>query len=306
MKYYQDTFDFSIDEPCVISLGKFDGLHTGHKRLMEQMKKEKENGCRSVAITFSVPPRALESGSYKVLSTNEEKKAIFEKAGIDVLIELPFTEQLKHMPPYDFLRMLNDRINIRVIVVGTDFRFGSGRQGSYLTLQNYEKEFGYTCRVVEKLQYQQRDISSTRIRELIERGAMEETNLLLGYPYFLRGTVVHGEGLGHTKGMPTINMIPPKDKLLPPAGVYASTVEIDRKVYRGISNIGYKPTVGEFPVGVETHLFDYSGSLYGRTLDVCFHHFLRPEQKFSSLDSLMEQIHKDIDACQEILDNFFL
>lgn len=301
MKFIQDTFDFSIQEPCVISMGKFDGLHAGHKTLITEMMDGKMKGLKAVAITFNFSPKSSGMENHRVLTTLIEKEEVFERAGIDVMIELPFTEQLRNMNPYQFLKMITERINIKKIVVGTDFRFGHNRSGDYNTLTEYAYEFGYECCVVNKLKFQGEDISSTKIRHLIEDGKIEEANALLGYPYFLREEVVHGEGFGHTLDMPTINMIPSQEKLLPPNGVYVSTVSVKGQVYGAISNIGFKPTVGEFPLGVETHIFGFNNNLYGVYCNVAFYHYLRPELKFDDVEKLQEQIRSDIESCKKIL-----
>lgn len=302
MKYIKDTLDFHITEPSVITLGKFDGLHCGHRYLMEEMQKGRETGLKSVVFTFDMPPRALLGKPCRVLSTNEEKVSIFEEAGVDYLIECPFTDELRMMPPYDFLKMLTDQICVKKIVAGTDFCFGYKRGGTYRELQQYAGEFGYEAVIVKKMQYQGADISSTRIREHIERGEMEEANRLLGYDYFVKAKVESGNRIGRTIGFPTANQLPPPQKLLPPNGVYAVQVLCEGRLYNGISNIGNKPTVGGgYPVGIETNLFDFDGDLYGRELKVSFLKYLRPERKFPSVGDLEAQIEKDKMTCERFL-----
>ncbi len=299
--------DFEITEPSVITLGKFDGLHLGHRYLMEAVVKGKAEGLKSVVFTFDIPPKAVNGAAYKVLSTKEEKLSIFEDAGIDYLIECPFTEQLRQMMPYDFLKMLTDRICIKKIAAGTDFRFGYKRSGSYLDLERYADTFSYETVITEKKQYKGRDISSTRIRTCIENGEIEEANRLLGYHYFVRAKVEHGNALGRTLGFPTANLLPPPEKLLPPNGGYCSQILIDGKLYNGISNIGRKPTIkGEYPVGVETNIFDFDGDIYGKTIQVSFLKYLRPEQKFDSVDDLVVQMEADRNTCKEFFEKEYL
>ena len=299
MKYYQNTFDFKIDQPCAISLGKFDGLHIGHKSLMEQLLLAKERGLYNAALTFSVPPNALDGKECKVLSTRREKERIFTLAGLDALIEMPFDETIKSMDPKSFLLFLKERIDVRLIVCGTDFRFGHKRAGDVNTLKKYEKELGYTSIIVEKIQYEGKDISSTRIRGCVERGEIEQANRLLGYPYFITGEVLHGEGRGHKEGIPTVNLFPGPEKLLPKNGVYFSKVNIGENCYTGITNIGRKPTAGDFPVGVETHILDYDGDVYGEEGTVSLFHFHRPEKRFDSFELLKAQIGQDIAQCRD-------
>lgn len=285
----------------MISLGKFDGLHNGHRLLMEELERGRQAGLKTVVFTFHIPPDALHSNHYSVLSTNEEKEGIFERAGVDYLIECPFTDALRRMQPEEFLRLLTDRICVKRIVAGTDFRFGYQRSGSYEDLIRYADRFGYEAVVVSKKQYKGTDISSTRIRERIAAGDIREANTLLGYEYFLEGTVLHGNAIGRTIGFPTANLLPPPEKLLPPKGVYAVHVDTDAGRYVGIANIGCKPTIeGTYPVGVETCLFDFSGDLYDQRIRVSFVRYIRPEKKFDSIEALQAQMERDIEAVRRL------
>ena len=152
MKYIKDTLDFKIEEPSVITLGKFDGLHSGHRYLMEAMQKGKEQGLKCVIFTFDIPPKAIHKGTYNVLSTNEEKAHIFAEAGVDYLIECPFTDDFRQLSPYAFLQMLKEKINVKMIVAGTDFHFGYQRAGSFRELQQYADDLGYEAVIVKKKQ----------------------------------------------------------------------------------------------------------------------------------------------------------
>ena len=300
MKFIRNTLDFQIPEACVVSLGKFDGLHLGHKYLLQELEKGKEKGYKCVIFTFDIPPKAFDKTEYKVLITNEEKEAIFEVAGIDYVIECPFTEDFKHLSPEAFLQWLMERINMKQIVSGTDFRFGCNRSGSYEDLRKFSDKYGYEAVVVEKMQHEGEDISSTRIRNLIAEGKMEEANYLLGYDYFVTAKVSHGNALGRKIGFPTANQIPPKEKLLPPNGVYASKVVVDGVTHYGVSNIGCKPTIaGEYPIGVETYIFDFDEKIYDKEITVSLLKFIRPEQKFGSVTELTEQLKKDAATCKE-------
>ncbi|MCD8231473.1 MAG: bifunctional riboflavin kinase/FAD synthetase [Clostridiales bacterium] len=302
MKYIKDTLDFHISEPSAISLGKFDGLHLGHKYLLQELEKGKECGLKSVIFTFDVPPRSLEEKDYKILLTNREKEQIFEDAGIDYVVECPFTKDLKNKTPEEFLRILTARIPVRMIVAGTDFRFGKNRSGGPEELKKYAKSMGYQPVIVDKMQYEGADVSSTRIRENIQEGRMEEANTLLGYPYFLSAEVLHGNEIGRKLGFPTVNQRPEEKKLLPPNGVYASAVTVGGETFYGITNIGKKPTVGDgYPIGVETCIFDFDRQIYGEEIQVAFLKFLRPEKKFSSMDALHLQMDADIKSVHQYL-----
>lgn len=303
MEYIKGRLDFHVAEPTVLSIGKFDGLHRGHELLMDYVFQKKKEGMKAVIFTFDVPPKkSLEQDAARVLTTNEEKMHLFEQIGIDYLIECPFTEEIMHMPAEEFLKKIVEQLSIRCIVAGTDCSFGYQRRGDYRMLQKYAPEYHYEAQIVDKMQYEGRDISSTFIREEIAAGNMEKAELLLGYAYFVQGTVVHGNQIGRTIGIPTINLLPPQEKLLPPFGVYAARVEIDGKRYNGITNIGCKPTIaGDNPVGVETNLFDFHGDLYGKHAKVSLLKWVREEQKFQNVSELKVQMEKDIAFCRSFL-----
>ncbi len=301
MKYYTDTLDFTIQEPSAVALGKFDGLHLGHKYLIGELIKSRQLGYKSVIFTFDIPPRSLEEKETKVLLTNREKEQCFSEIGIDYVIECPFTEEFKRMEPYEFLCLLNDHIDVKQIAAGTDFRFGYQRKGSYSDLKKHENEFGYRAVIVDKMQHNGEDISSTRIRSDIEKGDLSEANRLLGYPYFLTAVVEHGTGIGSRMGIPTVNQVPDGNKLLPPNGVYASVVTVDDKCWFGVSDIGCKPTIsGTHPLGVETHIFDFDSQVYGREIKVAFLEYIRPELEFDSVEELHRQIDRDCQKAREI------
>ncbi len=296
MKYIRGTTDFYIGEDTVLSLGKFDGIHRGHERLLERLALGKEAGLSSVIFTFDIPPRKSVSGEEaRVLTTNEEKMHIFEGIGIDYLVECPFTAEIRCMEPEEFIERIARRLHVKRFVVGEDFRFGHLRRGDYRMLEAFSKCLGYEVDVMEKLREDERDISSTFVREEIQKGRIEKANGLLGYRYFVTGVVAHGNQIGRTIGIPTINQFPPREKLLPPNGVYVTEVYIDDRKYRGVTNVGCKPTIaGENPVGVETHLLDFKEDIYEKVVTVEFLSFIRGEQKFASIDALKEQMHNDI------------
>ncbi len=296
MIYSKNTTTFEIEENTVLSLGKFDGVHRGHEFLMETLLEKKKSGLKTVIFTFDIPPRRnVQHVEAKVLTTNREKMRHLEKMGIDYLIECPFTQEIMCMEAEDFIRWIAEKLHVRCFVVGDDFHFGHNRRGDYRMLQELSGEFGYEVVVHPKIKEDGRDISSTFVREEVEKGEIEKANHLLGYPYFVEGTVLHGRQIGRTIGIPTINLIPPEEKLLPKFGVYATLVTVGEHTYRGVTNVGVKPTIeGKNPIGVETHLLDFSADLYEREVRVEFLTHIREEKKFASVAELKQQMSEDI------------
>jgi riboflavin kinase/FMN adenylyltransferase len=293
---FEDKKEFHIKEPTALSLGKFDGVHRGHEALLSYLQQKQSEGLKTAVFTFDIPPKKLtENNNYRVLSTNAEKRRILSARGVDYLLQCPFTEEVMCMEPEDFVEWIVRDLHVKSIVTGDDFRFGHNRMGDHTLLARLAQRYGYELKVVEKLCYKNRVISSSYIRDEILKGDIETANLLLGYPFFMMGEVIHGKQLGRRIGIPTINMDLPAEKLLPPKGVYATQLRIGEKYYQGVTNVGCKPTVNNSnKVGVETHILDYRGELYGRSLCVEFRHFLRPERRFPSIDALQAQMERDI------------
>ena len=290
MRIIEGTTEFQVQEETAISIGKFDGLHQGHQLLVERIVKKKQEGLKALIFTFDF-------GDRPVLLLPEERREMLRKWGVDYLLEYPFVESISHMEAEEFVRkILVERLHVRYLAVGTDFRFGCQRRGDYRLLQRLSAECGYEVEVVEKACWQGEEISSSRIRRELEQGRMELVNQLLGYAYSVTGEVLHGRKIGRTLGMPTTNIVPSERKLLPPNGVYATRTVIAGELFEGITNIGYKPTVGAEPrKGVETYLFDLDRNLYGEILTVRFYGYERPERKFDSLEELKKRIGQDVE-----------
>ena len=290
MRIIEGTTEFQVQEETAISIGKFDGLHQGHQLLVERIVKKKQEGLKALIFTFDF-------GDRPVLLLPKERREMLRKWGVDYLLECPFVESISHMEAEEFVRkILVERLHVRYLAVGTDFRFGCQRRGDYRLLQRLSAECGYEVEVVEKACWQGEEISSSRIRRELEQGRMELVNQLLGYAYSVTGEVLHGRKIGRTLGMPTTNIVPSERKLLPPNGVYATRTVIAGELFEGITNIGYKPTVGAEPrKGVETYLFDLDRNLYGEILTVRFYGYERPERKFDSLEELKKRIGQDVE-----------
>ncbi len=281
-----------------VALGKFEGVHLGHQLLIDEIVRLKKFHYNSVVFTFDRPPARLfgKKSAADQIYTKEERKSILQRKGVDVLIEHPFTREFANMKPDTFVRrILIGKVGARKIIVGTDFRFGRNRSGDVDTLRYLAEDCDYDLIVVDKLQKDGRDVSSTRVKEALKEADMEEAASLLGRPFTISGEVIHGKELGRTIHVPTVNIPLDPDKYLPPKGVYITTADIDGKEVWGVTNIGLRPTVDrtETP-NVETYFLDYEGDLYGKDLELQFHHHVRPEKKFESLDQLKSQLDQDI------------
>ncbi len=306
MQTIAGTRQFQIAEPTVVTIGKFDGRHKGHQKLLREMLKLREiYGCKTAVFTFDMAPAGVVTGRVQtVITTNQERRSHMAGMGIDYLVEYPFDQSVAHMPPEMFVaRILVGQMNARAIVAGTDCGFGYRREGNAGLLKRLAPKYGYLIEIIEKEQDGHRDISSTYIREELDRGNIEKANELLGEPYAIHGTVVHGNHIGSSLlGFPTANILPPPEKHLPPFGVYVSRVSVDGTVYGGVTNIGRKPTIeGCSPVGVESFILGMEGDLYGKEIEVGLLNFERPEQKFGSLEELKARIELDKQYAAEYL-----
>lgn len=297
MEYITKTTEFSIPGESVVTLGKFDGLHRGHQLLIQKVKKHANHGLHSVLFTFDVSPLVtLGNGVAKNILENKERKTLLKEYNIDYLVECPFVPEIIHMEAEEFVRkIIVEQLHARYIVVGTDFCFGYKRRGNVKLLQQLASRYGFEVEVVKKEMEGSREISSTYIREELQKGNIPFANRLLGYSFFIQGAIVQGRQLGRTMGLPTINQIPGERKLLPPNGVYISKTIINGIMYRGITNIGCKPTVEGTFIGVETHLFDCDMDLYGQEAKVFLLKYIRSEKCFSGLEELKKQIQEDVE-----------
>ncbi len=303
MKLLNDTLDFTIPESSAITLGKFDGIHKGHQKLMKQILAKREQGLKSVVFTFSQMPGTILYGKGRTILTKEERRNHLETMGIDYMVECPFVPELIQMEPERFIEeLLVKQLHVKYIAVGQDFRFGYNRKGNDSLLKRLAPVYGYEVEVFDKECLEDKVISSTYVRHMLENGEMETVQKLLGYPYYVSGVVVHGHKIGRKLGIPTINLIPDDEKMLPPNGVYLTKTCVGAKELWGITNIGVKPTIsGEEVKGIETHLFDFEGNLYDKELVVEFYAFKRPEKRFESLEELKAQLTKDLCWGREIL-----
>ena len=279
----------------IYALGFFDGVHLGHQALLSACcRLAREQGCKAAAVTFSSHPDTLVLGKTpRLINSIEDRVRLLKEAGMDHVVVLPFDEAMQHMPWEDFLALLREKHDAAGLVCGHDFRFGNKGAGNAARMAAFCRDNAMACAVVPEQKIDGVTVSSTHIRALLEEGDVESAMRFLGHPHELSGQVVSGRQLGRTLGIPTANILIPEGVTVLRHGVYACKAQMEEKTYLAVTNVGNRPTVGGHRVTVEPWLLDFSGDLYGKTITLHFHHFLRPEEKFDSLDVLKAQIQKD-------------
>lgn len=351
MQIITDLNSFHTKRPTAVAIGKFDGVHRGHRKLLSRILEAKAEGLRPCVVTFDPLPEVyFAQNSYgtsgtamnnsgaasnnsakaagisagdpaactavpgvsaaargsgtgaadqiRVLSTREEKRRIFDRMGIDLLVEMPFNHATASMDPETFVKdILCGKLCAGLVAAGPDLSFGDRGRGNFELLRKLAPSCGFSVVEIAKEEYQGQPVSSTLVRQLVREGRMEEVTACLGEPYIILGTVLHGNAIGRTIGIPTVNQIPEADKLLPPHGVYYSRVLVDGHELPGMTNIGVKPTVTSAgAVTVETHLYDFRGDLYGRVITTQILTYRRPERKFPDIRTLEQTMEQDLAA----------
>ena len=278
----------------IVALGFFDGVHRGHQALLAACcRMAEQSGCVPAAVTFDLPPSAVLLGrAPNMITTLSDRTRLLEQFGMAQVKILPATTETLSQPWQEFLQSLVEQ-GVAGFVCGEDFRFGHRGEGNAEILQAFAKAQGLPCCVIPEQRLDGEKISSTRIRGLLETGETEYANSLLGHPHILTGTVVTGQQLGRTIGIPTANLRLPAELLTPKFGVYACMAHVGDEKYKAVTNIGTRPTVAGEGVTVEAWLLDFQGDLYGKELSLEFYKFLRPEKKFSDLEALKAQIRQD-------------
>ena len=299
MEIISNTTDFYLEKETAVAIGKFDGVHIGHRRLLEEILSCRRKGMAACVFTFDPAPAVLFGQSDgRELTTREEKRLLFERMNVDILIEFPLTLETAAMSPKTFVtEILAKQMNTRFIAAGNDLSFGARGEGNAELLRKMAPELGFTVRTIDKVCLNGQEVSSTYVRNRVESGDLVLAEKLMGMPYMVVGKVVQGRQIGRTLGFPTVNILPGEGKLLPPNGVYYSSVRYNGRSYRAISNVGCKPTVtDEHIMGVESYLYDFDRNIYGENIEVYLHEFRRPEQRFEDVESLKKQLEKDISA----------
>lgn len=289
---------------CVATIGNFDGVHLGHQAVLAQVKaRARELNLPSVVIIFEPQPREFfaPDAAPARLTRFDEKVRLLSAAGVDRVLCLMFNTRLRSMSADQFIdELLRERLDIRHLVVGDDFRFGCDRRGDYALLESAGERHGFSVEETASFAVDGQRVSSTRVRQALESQDFALAQRLLGRPYRVTGRVMHGQKLGRQLGAPTANVRMHRFAC-PLRGVYVVEVQVNGLYYHGVCNVGVRPTIhGRLPV-LEVHLLDFKGDLYGQLMQVQFLHFLRPERRFDGLDALREQIGADIEAGREWL-----
>lgn len=300
MQLHYGLEGFKAPRP-VVTIGTFDGVHLGHREVIaELLRMSKESGGESVVFTFYPHPRMVvnpQEDTLRLLSSKEEKIQLLEALGIDHLVIYPFTQDFARISHVDFVhKILVEQMHICKLIIGYDHKFGHDREGNFHALQILAEKLGFEVEQLSPLVVENVAVSSTKIRKALEIGQVGQASHFLGYPYLLRGVVVEGRRLGRELGFPTANILPEdRHKMIPLDGVYAVSVEVGGAHYKGMLNIGTRPTINTNVDhrSIEVNIFDFSKDIYGQTISVNFFQRIREEIKFENIDRLKEQLVND-------------
>jgi len=299
MKIYHHIDEFSPVKSAVVTIGTFDGVHLGHRKIISRIRELADaSGGETVLLTFFPHPRMIlhpEDESIKLINTINEKAELLEQLGIDHLIITPFSRDFSNQSAEDYIRdVLVNKIGTKKIVIGYDHRFGKDRQGGLADLQRLGPVYGFEVLEIPEQDINEVAVSSSRIRQALLSGDIDLANEFLGYPFFITGKVTRGDQIGRKIGFPTANiLIAETYKLIPSDGIFAAKVKIADNEYIGMAYIGSRPTISGITRNIEVNIFDFDKEVYGEQIRMEFHHFIRHDVKFASLDELTEQLAKD-------------
>ena len=301
MKVHYNIEQLPVFKNAVITIGTFDGVHQGHRKIIEKLKSEaKSINGETVIITFHPHPRKVVSSTIlgvRLINTLEEKIELLEQLGVDHLVVVPFTDAFANQPAEDYIKnFLIDKFHPHTVIIGYDHRFGKERKGDYLLLEKLADIYKYKIQEIPKHVLDEVSISSTRIRESLLEGKIEVADKLLGYEFFFSGVVVHGDKLGRKLGYPTANLkVMDEEKITPGNGIYAVYAQPEgfKERVKGMMSIGFRPTVDGKKRVIEVNIFDFDKEIYGEILKVYVKKYLREELKFKGLDELVQQIGLD-------------
>lgn len=308
MKLYNHLDEFSTKRKAVATIGIFDGVHPGHRKVLSRLAQSAEDaGGESVILSFFPHPRTIlgkPDDDIRLINTLDEKISLLEQTGIQHLIIHPFDKAFSEIPADRFIEeVLVGKLRLSRLVIGHDHRFGKDRQGSYSLLQTESVRFGFEMEEIPALDLKNISISSSRIRKALLEGNIQAANELLGYRFFMRGSVIQGDKIGRTINFPTANIyIEENYKLIPAEGVYAVKVSIGPESYSGMLNIGRRPTLPGKQLSMEVHLLNFNRDIYGENIQVNFVKRIRDEVRFDNLSLLEEQLKKDRETVKLILE----
>jgi len=295
MKTFRDIEKLPQIKGSVVTIGNFDGIHLGHQKIIAQLKEHAEKlKVPSVVISFNPTPQNFFGADHAVLSSYEEKDFFLSSLGINYHLVINFNKEFSNINAQTFIEeFLLRKLNIKLCLVGDDFRFGKNRVGDFSLLQENGVKHGFAVEETATIEHNQIRISSTRIRECLQQNNLEETKKLLGRSYSISGKIVRGQQRGRTINFPTINILSNRSKS-PVSGVFAVKVKLSGQTYFGICNAGHKPTVNGREFLFETHIFDFEKDVYEQFAEIAFLKHVRPEKKFNSFEELKDQIEKDV------------
>ncbi|MDQ1096299.1 MULTISPECIES: bifunctional riboflavin kinase/FAD synthetase [Chryseobacterium] len=297
MNVYKNFTEYTSHKPLALSLGMFDGVHIGHKSIIDELTKTgQEKNLETAILTFWPHPRFVfnPDEDLKLLNTLEEKTGLMERYGIQNLFLKEFDAEFRNLTGEEFVRkILIDILNVKYLIIGYDHSFGKNKSGNFELLQKLSGELDFEVEQMEAINIHENNISSTKIRKALLTGNIKEANEMLGYSYSVSGTVVHGKKIGRTIGYPTANIETDSIKLLPKKGAYIVEVFVHGKQYKGMLSVGTNPTVNGEKLTVEVYILDFEGDIYGKDITVKFRDFLHDEIKFEGMDKLIERLDED-------------
>ena len=307
MKVFTSIPDYPFENKSIVTIGTFDGVHLGHRVILKRMKEiAKKTKGKSVLLTFSPHPRHVlhkDNQDMKLITTLQEKQDLINQAGLDNLVIHEFTKKFSRIKPVNFVRdILVEQLNVHTLVIGYDHHFGRNREGSIQELTTLADLYDFNIEKIDPQYFEDVTVSSSKIRKLIEKGEMVKAKQYLGYEFMLNGKVIKGNSLGKTINFPTANIVVEnKWKILPADGVYAVKIVLEAKEYKGMMNIGQKPTVGGNDKSLEVNIFDFNQDIYGKGIEIRFVKRIRDERKFEDLQGLKKQLLIDRNKARKIL-----
>jgi len=304
----QHTENFRIESPTIVTIGTFDGVHTGHQQILKRLQELKQKtGLKAVVLTFEPHPRKVlfpEQKDLKLITLVDEKLELLDNYGVDIAVVYPFSKQFSQLDSELYVQqILITQLNVRHLVIGYDHKFGKDRLGDFNTLKESSMHHDFSIEEINAKDIDNIAVSSSKIRKALEEGNLNKATEFLGHRFFLNGTVVKGKQLGRTIGYPTANIKPEAiEKIIPKIGVYFVSVVVEKTIYYGMLSIGHNPTTDiDSKIKLEVNIFDFSEDIYGKTLKLIFLKRLRDEKKFSSIKDLTAQLHLDKVICQDLV-----